>query len=642
MSKSILQEVATFNAEMFNEAKLKADISGLQNDIQSFYESNTELVHDLQSEYKIIVAGLLEETNTTNEQLKAEMLQLQIDLESLEKFSIAEISKYFYNTGAMRKEYRRNHVRVNDTINHQRLQRLEYYTGEIQEIELDAEQNFVQYSAAIVPEISRLWMYINGRAIKYAGRPLLTLDATGQNITIGDDQYNDLILPGTLTVQNNITVNDGVLDITSPASTDDSITVNGNIISTGGFLKVNLGLETTAGDIKTSSGEIITLGGGVSCTTNIVTSTGDIQALGGSMLANTGYTTNTGGYTCITSGSYTTPIGNFISGNGYVQVTQGLTSTGGNIEITGATAGDGNFVTNNGTFSTLVGDFVTADGDITSTRGNLTLTSGYALLSDGNLTLANGDLSVTGDSVFTGDLTVGTGDILTGAGTDIIMNTNQMILTSAGTLDMAGKFISSYTGAQASEFQGKLYVGGVLTAAGGMDLLGTLDISENLDVTGTLTVDGITTLNSDVDASGQTITATLFDGVATSAQYADLAEKYEADDIYAPGTVVSIGVDTEITLYDPNLPLAGVISTNPGYLLNKNDETEGYLEVALKGRVPVFTDMFITRGQYIFPDAYNRGKCIGVYKQDLVNFDMVDLIGVAVNTSMNGMVEVKV
>jgi len=42
--------------------------------------------------------------------------------------------------------------------------------------------------------------------------------------------------------------------------------------------------------------------------------------------------------------------------------------------------------------------------------------------------------------------------------------------------------------------------------------------------------------------------ANVFRGVATSAQYADVAEKYEADQIYEPATVVVFGGDKEITV----------------------------------------------------------------------------------------------
>lgn len=72
---------------------------------------------------------------------------------------------------------------------------------------------------------------------------------------------------------------------------------------------------------------------------------------------------------------------------------------------------------------------------------------------------------------------------------------------------------------------------------------------------------------------------------ATSAQYADLAEKYVPDRTYAPGTVVCIGGDKEITACKEGDRAIGAISSYPAYLMNQN-LADG-IPVALKGRVPI-------------------------------------------------------
>jgi hypothetical protein len=75
-------------------------------------------------------------------------------------------------------------------------------------------------------------------------------------------------------------------------------------------------------------------------------------------------------------------------------------------------------------------------------------------------------------------------------------------------------------------------------------------------------------------------------GTATSANYADLAEKYMPDAEYAPGTVLVFGGDKEVTISTTYLDsrVAGVVSTNPAHLMN--DKLEGGVAVALTGRVP--------------------------------------------------------
>lgn len=86
------------------------------------------------------------------------------------------------------------------------------------------------------------------------------------------------------------------------------------------------------------------------------------------------------------------------------------------------------------------------------------------------------------------------------------------------------------------------------------------------------------------DSSGD-LYARYFQGTATSANYADLAEKYLADAEYAPGTVVSVGGEQEVTESKFGDIALGVVSTNPAYMMNS--ELEGGTYIALKGRVPV-------------------------------------------------------
>ena len=82
---------------------------------------------------------------------------------------------------------------------------------------------------------------------------------------------------------------------------------------------------------------------------------------------------------------------------------------------------------------------------------------------------------------------------------------------------------------------------------------------------------------------------TLSGSSTLQATYADIAERYEADDIYEPGTVLVIGGEKEVTIStkECQLAIAGIVSTNPAYMMNSdagNDETHPY--IALKGRVP--------------------------------------------------------
>ena len=94
--------------------------------------------------------------------------------------------------------------------------------------------------------------------------------------------------------------------------------------------------------------------------------------------------------------------------------------------------------------------------------------------------------------------------------------------------------------------------------------------------------------------------ATKFFGEATSALYADLAERFESDMILEEGDVVMIGGEKEITKTDrESTPdVFGVISIRPAYAMNSDigsDDTHPY--VALAGKVPVKVIGKVLKGQ---------------------------------------------
>jgi len=74
---------------------------------------------------------------------------------------------------------------------------------------------------------------------------------------------------------------------------------------------------------------------------------------------------------------------------------------------------------------------------------------------------------------------------------------------------------------------------------------------------------------------------------ATAAQWADLAENYQADFNYAPGTVLEFGGKYEVTeATDETRRVAGVVSTSPAHLMNSKLIGNNVVAIALQGRVP--------------------------------------------------------
>jgi hypothetical protein len=96
------------------------------------------------------------------------------------------------------------------------------------------------------------------------------------------------------------------------------------------------------------------------------------------------------------------------------------------------------------------------------------------------------------------------------------------------------------------------------------------------------------------DSNGY-INAVVFQGVATSANYADLAEKYLADAEYEIGTVLMVGGEKEVTAAQVGFRALGAVSANPAYMMNS--ALEGGTYIALKGRVPVKVIGSVIKGQ---------------------------------------------
>ena len=146
--------------------------------------------------------------------------------------------------------------------------------------------------------------------------------------------------------------------------------------------------------------------------------------------------------------------------------------------------------------------------------------------------------------------------------------------------------------ATAGNLSGNVTVGGALTVNSG-NSLGNV----------TAILNGGTTGVGNIGSSIKTFN-TVF-AVATTAQYADLAERYLADQSYDVGTVLDFGGEYEVTLSKQHSSkrVAGVVSDKPGFLMNQGLTGQHVATIALMGRIPCKVKGPIQKGDLLVSDG---------------------------------------
>jgi len=191
------------------------------------------------------------------------------------------------------------------------------------------------------------------------------------------------------------------------------------------------------------------------------------------------------------------------------------------------------------------------------------------------------------------DLTIG----INGSSNPVFTNTNTngsifIAPNGTGTVDVSSKRITNVaTPTGSTDGTNKSYVDSQIGGTGALLANGSVAIA------GILSPDANNTRNFGTSSLRYaTIYATTFNGTATSAQYADVAERFTTDAQYTPGTVVALGGVEEITAATEDLTdnVFGVVSDKPAYLMNAG--LEDGITIAITGRVMVNVIGAINKG----------------------------------------------
>jgi hypothetical protein len=518
------------------------------------------------------------------------------------------------------------------------------------------------------------------------------LGTAGLVVATGNVTGGNLVTAGLVVATGNVTggnlVTGGVLSVTGNANVGNLGTATA-IITTGNITTINSGLlQNGNSNITITSNGNVSIQSAGSTVELVVTSTGaningTLGVTGNANVGNLGTaglvvaTGNVTGGNLVTGGVLSV-TGNANVGNlgtaGLVVATGNV--TGGNLVTGGVLSVTGN--ANVGNLGTA--GLVVATGNVTG--GNLV--TGGVLSVTGNANVGN--LGTAGLVVATGNVTGGN---LTTAGqlvSSVATSTAPLIVTSttrvanlnvnyanvsdfisvaAGTGNNFIIFANAATGnvteltstgltanLSNNSITATTFVGALSGAATSATTAGTVTTNAQPNITSVSTSFTSLTFANAQTISGNNMTLTtgantnagtitgnwsLSTGSRLQATYADLAEYYEADDVYSPGTVLAFGGEKEVTIAeDGTTRVAGVVSTNPAYAMNANCQGIA-VAIALQGRVPTKVrgsvrkgDMMVSAGNgYARP--WNNPQMGTVIGKSLENFDGVEgIIEVAV------------
>ena len=313
-------------------------------------------------------------------------------------------------------------------------------------------------------------------------------------------------------------------------------------------------------------------------------------------------------------------------------------------DLTGTTVTCNEIVSSDSSFVNI-NDGLNVDGNIQTTSGDITAGGSFIIGSaDMNETdlekldgITNGTAAANKAVVLDGSKNIGTLGAVTA--TSIVLGSadineadlEQIDGLTAGTVT-ASKAVVVDSDKDAGDFRNVTLSGtlhcttldvreiestdsSVITVNEGLEVLGTLQVNEIVAsdssevVINNLRTQVITANDStEILVNDAMRVSGLITGTATQAQYADLAEIFPTDDLgLEPGDVVKFSGENKIAKSDQEAQtsVAGVVSTEPGFLLNEGGTG---VKLAMTGRVPCKIQGIIEAGDLLVSAGNGRAK----------------------------------
>jgi hypothetical protein len=257
------------------------------------------------------------------------------------------------------------------------------------------------------------------------------------------------------------------------------------------------------------------------------------------------------------------------------------------------------------------------NGTSWSEIGPFVNTSGYTTVAD-----ARSSLSAV----------AGRGNYNSATGVFTIPTDTSQLINSANyiTVEQAKNALASGTGISYDRTNGSISVN--LVGGDGVTVVGeTISIGQDIGTDATPAFAGINKSGTpgvgNIGTPGnrfETVYAETFSGTSTTAQYADVAERFHSDKKYQPGTVVRLGGSAEIMAEheDASNEVFGVISTNPAHLMNAAAGTnDTHPAVAISGRVPVRVVGAVRKGQRLI--SAGNGLARGAHHKEITALNII-------------------
>lgn len=515
----------------------------------------------------------------------------------------------------------------------------------------------------------------NGNLLNLTGQLIASNTISAVGNVIGNNFVGNRFINGSSNIQ--VKLNNDIVLTSNNLSTVTVTSVGANIsgyANITGFANVgNLGTNGFITALGNITGNTFFGNGLINGSSNIdinLNSNVTITSNGISTLNITSAGANVTGYANISGNANVGNLGTTI-------LTAAGNVTGQNLLTSGNASATGNVIANN----INVGNILSAGGNIIGANANINglltatgnirganLLTGGLISSVGNITganlsatniFANGQINTNGSISTQGNVT----------GSNIIGNGSQLTsLTGANvTGQVANANVSFFANITSTDNANALnYVTFVNTTTGNANLIAdstlnynpnskvltanALSVVANIAAGNIILTGGANTANSFIRTRNITTGANTTTGNITGnwsltagslfvATYADLAEYYAADEKIEPGTVVMFGGENEIQVCNlqNSTKVAGVVSTEPAYVMNGMLKGDFPTMVALQGRVPVKVtgkiekgDMLVSAGNgcAMSNPSPNVGTVIG---KSLENFnDEYGIIEVAV------------